>query len=81
LNISLKFEKSTEILDDIIKCQISPLIRTSHGYDQIQMTTHEDSKSRDQSKKVDEGKSKIYVDVLKIFISDEENRKRENDIP
>jgi hypothetical protein len=27
LNKSLKFEKSTEILDDIIKCQRSPLIK------------------------------------------------------
>jgi hypothetical protein len=42
LNRRLKFEKSTEILDDIIKFQISPLIKTCLGYDKIQMTTKED---------------------------------------
>jgi hypothetical protein len=33
LNRSLKFGKCIEILDDIIKFQISPLIKTGLGYD------------------------------------------------
>jgi hypothetical protein len=33
LDRSLKFEKSTEILDDIINFQIYPFIKTSLGYD------------------------------------------------
>jgi hypothetical protein len=33
LNRRLKFEKSTEILDDVVKCQISPLIKIGLGYD------------------------------------------------
>jgi hypothetical protein len=35
LNRSLKFEKSTEILDDIINCQRSPFIKTGLGYDVV----------------------------------------------
>jgi hypothetical protein len=31
----LKFEKSTEILDDIINCQRSPFIKTGLGYDVV----------------------------------------------
>jgi hypothetical protein len=34
-NRSLKFEKSIEILDDIIKCPISPLIKPGLGYDKL----------------------------------------------
>jgi hypothetical protein len=37
LNISLKFEKRTEILDDIIKWQRSPLIKRGLFYDKSQM--------------------------------------------
>jgi hypothetical protein len=81
LNRSLKFEKSIEILDDIIKFQRSPLIKTSLGYDKSQMTTKEDSKAIEPSKKVNEGKYKSYVDVLKISINDRDKRKRENDVP
>jgi predicted RNase H-like nuclease (RuvC/YqgF family) len=35
LNRSLKFEKSIEILDDIINCQRSPFIKTGLGYDVV----------------------------------------------
>jgi hypothetical protein len=31
----LKFEKSIEILDDIINCQRSPFIKTGLGYDVV----------------------------------------------
>jgi hypothetical protein len=76
----LKFEKNTEILDDIIKFQRSPLIKTIIGYDKSQMTTKEYSKTTDPSKKVNEEKSKSYDDVLKNPINDEDNRKKENDV-
>jgi hypothetical protein len=81
LNRSLKFEKSIETLDDIINCQRYPFIKTGLGYDKSQMTTKEDSKATEPPKKVNEGKSKSYVDVLKISINDEDNRKKENDVP
>jgi hypothetical protein len=45
------------------------------------MTTKEYSKSKELLKKVNEGKYKSYVDVLKISIGDEDNMKRENDVP
>jgi hypothetical protein len=45
------------------------------------MTTKEYSKDIEPPKKVNERKSKSYVDVLKISISDEYNKKRENDVP
>jgi hypothetical protein len=36
LNRSLKFGKSTEILDNILSCQRSPFIKTGLGYDKKQ---------------------------------------------
>jgi hypothetical protein len=80
LNRSLKFEKSIETLDDIINYQRSPFIKTGLGYDKSQMTTKEDSKATEPLKKVNEGKYKSYVDVLKISINDEDNKKKENDV-
>jgi hypothetical protein len=77
----LKFEKNTRILHDIIKYQRSPLIKTGLGYDKSQMTTKEDSKAIEPPKKVNEGKSKNYDDVLKSSISGEDDKKRENDVP
>jgi len=68
--MSLKFERSIEMLDDIIKFQISPLIKIGLGYDKSQMTTKEYSKATKPPKKVNERKAKSYVDVLKISISD-----------
>jgi hypothetical protein len=44
------------------------------------MTTKEDSKDTETPKKVNEGKSKSYVDVLKRSISDKGNKKIENDV-
>jgi hypothetical protein len=45
------------------------------------MNTKEDSKYIERPNKVNEGKYKNYVDVLKSSISDEDNMKRENDVP
>jgi hypothetical protein len=45
------------------------------------MTTKQDSKSTEPPKKVHEGKSKIYVDVIKSSTSDKDNGKREIDVP
>ena len=80
MNIRLNFEKSTQTLDDIINFQRYPFTKTTLGYDKSQMDTKEDSKSTKSPKKVNEGKSKIYVDVLKRFIGDKDNRKRENHV-
>jgi hypothetical protein len=77
----LRFENSTKILDDIINFQRLPLIKTSLGFDKSQMNTKEYSKATEPPKKVNEGKSKSYAEVLKRSISDEDNRKRENDVP
>jgi hypothetical protein len=81
LNRSLKFEKRTKILDYIIQIQILPLIKIGLGYGKIHMTTKEYSKSIDPPKNVNEAKSKRYVDIHKRSISDEDNKKRENDVP
>jgi len=40
------------------------------------MTTKEYSKATKPPKKVNEGKSKSYVDVLKISITDEDKKKK-----
>ena len=45
------------------------------------MNTKEDSKYIEPPKKVNEGKYKSYVDVIKISISDEGESKREIDVP
>jgi hypothetical protein len=45
------------------------------------MTIKEDPKFVGPSKKVNKKKSKRYVDVLKSSISDEENKKKENNVP
>jgi hypothetical protein len=81
LNRILKFEKSTKILEDIIKCQISPHIKTGLGYGKSHMNTKDDSKDIEPLKKVNERKYKIYGDVLKSAISNEDSMKRENDVP
>jgi hypothetical protein len=44
------------------------------------MTSKEDSKAIESLKKVNERKYKIYAGVLKRSISDEDNKKRENDV-
>jgi hypothetical protein len=69
-------KKSTETLDDIINCQMSPFIKTSLGYDKSHMNTKEYSKATDPSKKVNEGKYKSYVDVPRNSINDEDNQKK-----
>jgi len=45
-----------------------------------QMTTKEDPKVVGPSKNVNEENSKIYADVLKISINDEDNKKKENNV-
>jgi hypothetical protein len=80
LNRRLKFEKSIETLYDIMNCQGYPFIKTGLVYDKSQMTTKEYSKSTNTLKKVNEGKSKIYVDVLKSSVNDEDNMRKENDV-
>ena len=81
LNRILKFEKSVKILYDIINCKRSPFIKTGLGYDKIHMTTKDYSKATESPKKLNERKSKSYVNVLKSFINNEDNRKKENGIP
>jgi hypothetical protein len=51
------------------------------GYDKSQMITKEDLEATGPSKKVNEEKSKSYVDVLKSSSSDEDNKKKENIVP
>jgi hypothetical protein len=69
----LKFEKSIENLNVIINCQRNPFISIGLGYDHIDMTTDEYSKATEPLKRVIEGKSKSYDDVVKISINDEDN--------
>ena len=80
--IELKFEKSIEILDDIINCQSSPNIRIGLGSNKNQKAFKENSKTSTTKppKKVNEEKPKSYVDVLKSSIKNEGNKKKENDV-
>jgi hypothetical protein len=80
LNIILKFEKSDKTLDHIINFKRSPFINMGLGYDNSQMTTKKDQEVAGPSKKVNEKKYKSYVDVLKSSISDEYNKKKENNV-
>jgi hypothetical protein len=80
LNIILKFEKSDKTLDHIINFKRSPFINMGLGYDNSQMTTKKDQEVAGPSKKVNEEKYKSYVDVLKSSISDEYNKKKENNV-
>jgi hypothetical protein len=44
------------------------------------MTTKEDPEVVGPSKKVNEEKSKSYVDVLKISVTDKDSEKKENNV-
>jgi hypothetical protein len=81
LNRTLKFENSAKTLDHIINFQRSPFIKMVLGYDKSQMTTKEDPNVARPSNKVNEEKSKSYVHILKISINDEDNEKKENNLP
>jgi len=45
------------------------------------MITKQDSKAIEPHNKLNEGKYQSYIDVLKISISDKDNRKRGNYVP
>jgi hypothetical protein len=64
LNTSLKFEKSTAVLDEILSYQRSPLIKTGLGYENNQKTPEEGTSSKVPKKK-EEKKPKIYANILK----------------
>jgi hypothetical protein len=81
LTRSLKFEKSAKTLDHIINFQRSPFIKMGLGYDKIHMTTKEDPEVIGPSKKVNEEKYESYANVLKSSINDEDNKKKENNVP
>ena len=54
---NVKFEKSTEMLDEILSRKISPLDKTRLGYDSILMTTNSTKEKAQLSTKGDEGRS------------------------
>jgi hypothetical protein len=78
LNKSLTFGKSTEILYKILNYQRYPFEKNVLGYSEKKETTKEDPTS---SKHMNERKAKSYVDVLKIPIEVEDNRREEQNIP
>jgi hypothetical protein len=77
LNRSLKFEKSTKILDNILSHQISPFIKTGLGYDNNQKTLEEDASPKSPEKKIEE-KLESYANILKRFQHNEDNNKEGN---
>jgi hypothetical protein len=64
-NTQLKFEKSTETLNEILSFQRSPFIKTGLGYDENQNTPEENPKS--------------YANILKGSINNESNSRKGND--
>ena len=74
LNIELKFEKSTTILDEILNHQRSPFDKARLGYDQ---KTYVEGLNSIMQKGEEEPKS--YVAFLKDSIKNEENDKKIND--
>jgi hypothetical protein len=81
LNRSLKFGKSTEILDNILSFQRSPFIKTGLGYDEKQKTPEGDASTKvtKPSKKENEENPKSYANILKGSINNESNNKKGND--
>jgi hypothetical protein len=73
----LKFEKSTEILDNILSHQISPFIKTGLGYDNNQKTLEENASSKSPEKKIEE-KPESYANILKISNHSGDNHKERN---
>lgn len=76
LNKSLKFEKSTKILNNVINEQRSPPIKTRLGHE-----AKKDQVSKEPSKNTNEENPKSYVDALKSPIKGGGNKKKENCAP
>jgi hypothetical protein len=81
LNRSLKFGKSTEILDNILSFQRSPFIKTGLGYNEKQKTPEGDASTKvtKPSEKENEEKPKSYANILKGSINNERNNRKGND--
>jgi hypothetical protein len=81
LNRSLKFGKSTEILDNILSFQRSPFIKTGLGYDDKQNTTEGDAsiKVTKPSEKENEENPESYANILKGSTNNESNNRKGND--
>jgi hypothetical protein len=81
LNTSLKFGKSTEILDNILSFQRSLFIKTGLGYDNKQNTIEGDAsiKVTNPSKKENEENPKSYDNILKGSTNNEGNNTKGND--
>jgi len=77
LNIIMKFEKSTEILDNIISHKILPFIKTCLVYDNNQKTLEEYGSSKSSENKIEE-KPESYANVLEISSHNGENHKELN---
>jgi hypothetical protein len=78
LNKSLKFGKSTEILDNILGFQMSPFIKTSLGYKEKQKTPERDSSTKVTKplEKENEEKPKSYANILKGSINNESSNRK-----
>jgi hypothetical protein len=79
-NAQLKFEKSTENLNDILSFQRSPFIKTGLGYDKKQKTPKGDASTKvtKPSKKENEENPKSYANILKGSINNERNNRKGN---
>jgi hypothetical protein len=81
LSRSLKFGKSTEILDNILIHQRSPFIKTCLGYDEKQNIPKVDTSSKvtKPSKIENEENPKSWANILKGSIKNVINSRKGND--
>jgi hypothetical protein len=70
-----KYENVSTTLNEILKHQRSPFDKTSLGYNKGKETTIEEAST--SSKQSNEERTKKCVDILKIFIKVEYNRKED----
>jgi hypothetical protein len=80
LSKRLKFGKRIEILDDIISYQRSPFIKTGLSYDEKKNTPKGDASTKvtKPSEKENEENPKIYVNIIKGSINNENNNMKGN---
>jgi hypothetical protein len=81
LNRILNLGNIIEILDNILKFQRSPFIKTGLGYDEKQNTPEGDTSTKVTKplEKENEENTKIYANILKGSINNENNNRKGND--